>query len=1384
MATQSVSPNLELAFDVGHSSLGWAVLESSLNSQPSTLNLLGCGVVTFGADDCLASKRRLFRRQRRHARATRQRIGRLEKLLAHLGVMSAEQLTAKHQQAGGHSAPWLLAARVLAAKTEKEQSKARLKWEQLWDVLRWYAHNRGYDGNIRWSGGFRIEAMTDTPQVSGAELEQQANQAKENKEDTEEDWKKLAAAAQRMGDYGFTSPTFAETVAKFLFGPDRKVEPAAPGKPGVVLPTAEKFTEEAFRKLLFDCDPGYEDHPRHLSNYFKGLRAAFPRRVIKTIAGKPTLVAGTEWEVRKLLRAHFGHLGHCDEVFERMVCGGIPEQAADWRACEQTHPALYVSPADQEQLKQLRVNLKLPRAEKEQLRKRRAPIVGNKLMLPNRWQGGLLFGQLVPRFDNRIIAQCPITFAEEYQRLIGEGFSSKDAKHKAGVLAKVPGRNCPEFLNFRWAMTLANIRIGHGAETYRDRDGKETKLRPLNPEERRKVDAVVRRKGFLKLEKDKPDAAGHVRAGKNELLEIVVTETKCERHNLEGLLLDPNAKDGLELLPLEGDLTAFRLGWACFDDPAHDANGLYRDSALRHRFTVQLLRQKKLSLERMVQQLEQIEQGGAAALIREAARKVASDRRGNVNEEKLAKLMVAEFFCPKLKGRARFSRVKLRQAFQEVFRKEKPLHPLETGGCLEQTEAIKQAAIEQDLAEQTNNHLVRHRLLILAGDEKAKPKPKEGLLQHLIQEFAGGDKRRVARITVELARDLQTMSGMSNKAKAKELFAKLAHHQEVSEDLAKKLRDDATGNPLRDASGRPFAASPGIIRKARILDDLDMKCPYTGEVFQFVNLVHSHSKGTVDKDHIIPRSQRLSDALEAQVITFSEINRLKGRRTALQFVRETNLPENKHDKERFGIKTEAQFRRDVDALWPPKDPFKRARAGGPKATDNEARCWRRKELLLKASWDGKEFTPADLAKTRHIVKLAAQRLEGGFSDLPKEERPPVIAITGAVTASFRDKSWKLLGELAAVNPAVKETLAKGAQEWDAGRDFNPKKAIRAVTHLHHALDSIALGLVTSMLVPPKHQSLDGDLARFIVKGKLTVDKERGIDEVSAFRALCAKLRLPPFVQMDSKNRLHIKELDESLKVQIRARLAEKRVVQHIPADMSGLGKRIEQNTRGILEVRDKQGKLLWKKGDPDDNALYAQANRSDIMLHLTTGSGGDEEGEQDKPTKAKKGKPVVKPPSHVVGFAPSSGAGKLKPMRGVRVIKDNFGVAILDHATNPEDKFIILPWHKVWHRLAELKAKNGGKSARVLRIGNVIRVPNKSGRSDYRGVWMLRGAQLNQNAGMLVDLSNPDVITYRVPGRKDCKQSVSLKSLVEGGLEILKPSLCGVAQAAPAAASA
>jgi hypothetical protein len=54
---------------------------------------------------------------------------------------------------------------------------------------------------------------------------------------------------------------------------------------------------------------------------------------------------------------------------------------------------------------------------------------------------------------------------------------------------------------------------------------------------------------------------------------------------------------------------------------------------------------------------------------------------------------------------------------------------------------------------------------------------------------------------------------------------------------------------------------------------------------------------------------------------------------------------------------------------------------------------------------------------------------------------------------------------------------------------------------------------------------------------------------------------------------------------------------------------------------------------------------------------------------------------------------------------------------------------------------------------------------------MIRGVQLNQRAGMLVDLSYSDFINYRVPGRAESRQNVMLNTLMKDGLLVRRTRL-------------
>jgi len=1089
-------PDLQLAFDVGHSSIGWAVLQKT-GTQASDIKILGCGSVVFRADDCLASSRRAYRRQRRHIRSTRQRIARMKILLKHLGILTDAELDKP-----GCAWPWKLAAQIL-------QGGKLLTWPELWDMLRWYAHNRGYDGNRRWS------ATETEAQSEDTEKEAKANSL-------------LDAFKTKYGREGSMAEVFCDIQG--------------------IKPLGKKKSAN----LSGDKRP-------------KAQNAAFPRKIV-------------EGEVRKILQAHFGKLKGIDEKLERALLGKDSNDKTAWQAVE-----------------------------------------CSDLKLPKRYEGGLLFGQLVPRFDNRIISICP----------------------KSGQ--KVPSRNCPEFLHFRWAMQLANTKVGK----IKDRE-----LHPLVADHRVALDKQMRERGYLTP---------------TELKDAVRNITNCERDNLDTMLMHPDAKDALVLDPVQ-KLTSsddFQPFWNLFSE------------RLQKRLRGQWRRGKIFSLEQIRKQLELLG-GDVGAFDAELQRQVdAQNSKAKKKEKPLTRDDLLKKLFPskplKLDGRAAFARHLLKQAYEDVLAG-KP-HPKEEGGCLFITQEMRDLQLNRAIAEQTNNHLVRHRLLIL-----------ERLLKDIITEYAAGEKERIGKITIEVNRDLREMSGKTAKEKAQDLGLRIANHHAVATKLEQAFAEER--------NGKSFPITAGLIRKARVADDLGWKCPYTGIDYEPIDLVTRR----VDKDHIIPRSQRASDGLDSLVVTFSEINKWKGNRTAWQFVSDEQgkpvpgLPN-------LSIVSLTRYKKFVESLETYKGH-----------DDDRRRKKNRKQLMLLPKYEEKEFTPRDLTQTSQLVRLGAQVLR---KNLPHLTTADVISLPGSVTGSVR-KAWKVLGCLASANSHV----------LDENGEMKNKTEIRDVTHLHHALDACVLGLA-SHFIPN-----NGRVWELIVKRNLNELEQRQLMALDIFG-------------FNAEKRFELHDLDKKLKEQIRQRLAEKRVVQHIPARMDGL--RVEQNTWRVISVKDGEATIQQRIRQPDGS----------------------------RPQKP----PVKEKVTKLLGIEPANGKGKLAANKGALVIPDNYGVAILDSAKNDEDKFVIIPWHLVYVRIFKgfddeksLVGRNSGRMPRIVRNGQIIRV---LGGKNFKGVWKVFSVK-NNAKGVALDIGSPDVVKLKNK-REGNKINVRLATLVNNGLEIIQTPLTGIA---------
>lgn len=1077
---------LTVSFDVGHSSIGWAVLSDGDIRVDQYPGIQGCGVVTFPTDDCLANKRRAYRRQRRHIRATRQRIERMKKMIAHLGVMTNQELD-KNDCAW----PWLLAARVL-------KGGSLLTWPELWTVVRWYAHNRGYEDY-------------SAPDVEG-------------KTGNDEDIEKVGNARELMKHHG--TETMAETLC-----------------------------------AVMGLDPLGKNKASRI-RYKEVLNAAFPREVVVA-------------EMGRVLSSHIGKLKAVDVGFSTALF-------SDWKA-----------------------------------------IPCPDLKLPDRFSGGLLFGRLQMRFDNRLIAACPVTNQ------------------------KVPSKNTTEFRSFRWAMLLANIKVA---------DSSKKEMRPLSREERLAVDERMQAVGAMT---------------KTALGKAVREATACGRDNLETMFMHPDAERALVLDPLKKLLNTVPLAtiWPTLS------------RQMQAKVKGQLLRKKWISLAWIRDRLAAADgqaKGFDLALAGMKIPKPRGKKKESEEDSTLSKKIVLHIET----GRAPYARPLLKQAADEVMGGR---DPRQEGGCLFVTEAMRKVQLNRTLSEQTNNHLIRHRLLIL-----------ERLAKDIAKNYVTG-KAQVRQVLVEVNRDLRQMSGMTAKERATEINSRLGDFKKAAEFAELNLAD------------RPAAITAGMIRKIRIAQDLDWTCPYTGQVFDIRHLL----SGEIDKDHVVPRSDRASDAMDSLVLTYKTVNLMKGRRTAMQFITDDG-GKKVEGMPNLSLRTPGQYEDAVKAL------------DLKGHDDDRERKKRRKKLMMLERYEEKEFTPKDLTVTSQLVRLGAMALEKTFGSAGF--KPRIISLPGSVTGRSR-RSWSLLGCLREANGGV----------IDENGVVKTKTEIRDITHLHHALDACVMGLVGSV-IPADGSVWNAMLAR-----------RPSPQEAALLRATGAFVR-------DAKGHYELRDLPAEVKAAVSEKLAERRVVQHVPVDMSGM----------------RADETVWRLVDFDDDAPSTRRYRtlfeaqqlpplsskdaSAYIVHwVRRGKGLESPKNCLKETDQFWLAWDQVPRSKLVGLRP----GKLKSMKAVKIISDNYGVAI-----EPTPK--VIPFHQVWHALGAVRAENNGKKARVLRNGQIIKVEQ----GQFQGVWKVFSTK-NNATGIMIDMGKLDVVRLKskVEGHKI---NVRLGTLLKDGLTIPKTCMTGL----------
>ncbi len=522
-------------------------------------------------------------------------------------------------------------------------------------------------------------------------------------------------------------------------------------------------------------------------------------------------------------------------------------------------------------------------------------------------------------------------------------------------------------------------------------------------------------------------------------------------------------------------------------------------------------------------------------------------------------------------GRAAYAKHVLQAATEAIFKGE---NPWDENGVLYRDATKEDPLPEAELDRATNNHLVRHRVRILLR-----------LINDIVRDYAENNPARVEALFLEVARDIKDFSGKKKKVIDSEINAMRRAHQ------------DAVAKAAKDLNLPEAAVTASLARKMRIAKDLSYTCPYTGKVFD----AESIRRKVVDLDHILPRSQRQTDALDALVLTYREVNKLKGARTALQFIRDCGGQEViAHDTDGgtipLTVRTEKEFTKFVEGL---KTPPWRTKEGKIAAA-------RKRKLLMLSVKEEAGMTEGMLTQTSAINKLAARAIRGWFAER-KCKAPGIVTLPGRVTQEMRSQ-YGLLGMLAQFDERLVQRYEVDGEEK---KRVVPKGEMRTLTHMHHAVDAIAI-LLGGTLITPQNRVWD-----LMTRRHLNDDNRLFL------------MANGPF-SWDAHGNAHLRPLASALESSVRKALGELRCVRYTS---KRLGRTVlEQTQWGVEKVADGRVYIHQRQGD--------KLKRDNVSV------------------------------SAAYGLTPKQGVGKLKANNAVYVGDSNYAIALTTPPQILRERFV------------------------------------------------------------------------------------------------------------------
>jgi CRISPR-associated endonuclease Csn1 len=256
-------------------------------------------------------------------------------------------------------------------------------------------------------------------------------------------------------------------------------------------------------------------------------------------------------------------------------------------------------------------------------------------------------------------------------------------------------------------------------------------------------------------------------------------------------------------------------------------------------------------------------------------------------------------------------------------------------------------------------------------------------------------------IRIELARELK-------KPRSERLDASKDNgkrRKEREEIAARILKECGYSNPSRDD-----------IEKARLYDECDGECPYTGKRLPFS---HLFSDASFDVEHIIPRSRYPDNSFQNKTLCDVQENR-EHKRNLTPWEAYGKDPERWHEMTTRVSK------------WKNNGKLKR--------------------FMIQSEKELGDFSARQMNDTRYTSVLAGRLLESlyGGRDVIEPDgkaRQVIFASSGAVTATLR-RSWGFEQILQAlVPPEAGETRGKPRTD-----------------HRHHAIDAIVIALTRNSVI--------------------------------------------------------------------------------------------------------------------------------------------------------------------------------------------------------------------------------------------------------------------------------------------------------------------------------